>query len=288
MSIDVDSDLLQSPVYNPQYEDTTVALFKIMQQENNDEELLKEYMDMFAEMPTKNPYKGVLVNPRACEVDEAVTEIDKIRDQIKDRYDDIIGNGNPGNNPTPGEIVDLNDWERFYPGIDKGLQQSSDILKDFKDHTDRIIGNFPTIIATIQGSIGNNSASNGIGMGNGFGGGQGGGMPCIPFADILGSILQAGQALMAKIMGAIAAVAGAVGQVMAIIQNAVAMLQQMVMQALAMLQAEVMKIVQAMLGMIQMGLAQLMAFLPNDPCLKAIMGGLLSGAASKVMGKIGM
>lgn len=288
MTAKVDSAILSSQVYNPSYDEQSVGLLRLMARDGYSDELLAEYIEMFKELPTSNPYLGVLYNPRACEIDAATTDIDKIREELRNRYEDILGNGNPGNNPTSGQIIDLADWQQYYPGIDQSLSQNHDLLKEYRDHTDRIVANLPMILSTIQGSIGNNSAMNGVGQGGfggiDFGGGLGGSLPCVPFADILGSILQAGQQVLSQIMGALAGVAGVVQQALSVIQGAIAKLTQMVQQAMAMIQAEIAKLAAGMLNMIQMGLAQLMSFLPNDPCLKAIMGGMITGAASKVMG----
>lgn len=281
------ASLLDSPVYNPSLDDTTVSLYKLMDNEP-DAGVIADFQDVFTSMPTNNPYTGVLYNPRACEVDAIKTELEEVAKEIDDRYQEIINQGTPGDgrNPTPGQIIDLENWNNNYPGLSTDIGTVGNILDQYHEHTDRIIANFPSMVGMIQNSIGNNSAVNGLGQGTGLGG-AGGGSPCIPFGDFLGSLLQAGQQLLGQLMGALNNLKGMVQQAMAMIQQAMAQLMQMAQQILAKIQQEIMNFVMGMLNMAKMGLAALMSFLPNDPCLQSIIGGLMTNGANKVMSKVG-
>lgn len=161
MAATVDAKLLDNPVYNPSIDESTVSLYSLMDTTPSDE-VIADYTDVFNSMPFHNPFVGVLYNPRACEVDAINNEVDEIAKEIKDRYDDVINKGTPGNGyePTPGQVTDLTEWNTAYPGIDRDLGTIGDIMDQFRDHTDRLVANFPSLVGVIQNSIGNNSAVN--------------------------------------------------------------------------------------------------------------------------------
>lgn len=287
----VASQFTSNPIYNPASDPNVVEFLKLMIVNKPDEEMLENFKQMVTQMPTVNPYMGVLVNPRACEIDLAENILDEIIKDLDDRYNEIVDRGTPyvptpspdggeyptppPYNPTPGDIAEKEKWQQEYPGIRDDLGRGKDILEEFRNHTDRIIANFPTIASTVQNSIGLDSILNGINA-----------APCIPFADVLGSVLDMGRKILDQILGMLAQLQGMVQQALAMIQQAVAMLMNLVNQALAMVMAEIQKLAEMLLNMARMGLAQLMAFLPNDPCLNSLLNGLLTQGANALMSKI--
>jgi hypothetical protein len=230
-------------VYAPSREPTTLRLYDLMNQDPPTEEVLEQYKQMVTSLPTQNPYSGVLFNPRGCEVDQANTEID-----------DIIKTPD-----LPAPIVDE-------------LEDAKDSLDQFKEHTDRLIANFPTISSIVQSEIGNNVAA--LQAEN----------PCLGFGDIMGSILDAGRQIMNEILAAIADIKNNLSAAEDLIQNAINKLKAAIAAAMTKLKEEVEKMALAMLNMAKMNLAQILKYQMQDPCLKAILDGSLTGGAKAAMG----
>jgi gas vesicle protein len=243
-------EALASETYNPSRSPDVIALYNLMTTTDPSEALMDQYREVVTSMTTENPYEGVLFNPRACEIDQANNDIGEIIDDLKD--------------------TDVSE------DITDALEEVKDQLDEYKEHTDRLIANLPTISSVVQSEIGNNTSgqSNSGVSGN----------PCLGFADIMGSILDQGQSIMNDIMSAIANVKENVGAAEDLVKNAVTQLQAKIAAAMTQLQDEVTKLASAMLNMSKMNLAQLMKFTNNDPCLKQIMSGVLTGAAQNVLG----
>lgn len=221
----------------------------------------------------------------------------------------VVGvGGTPGGTnytPTPAQTAVLDQWRNQYPQIKQDLAQVGSTLQTYRDHTDRLVSNFTSFSGMTQTNIGNNTAvsqasttasgntagaapfdlSN-LGLPTGAGGG-GGGNPCLQFGDVFGSLFAAGQKMMDQMSKALMGLMGAIGNPMALIQQAMAGVMGMVSQIMSKIQAEITKLASSIMNMMKMGLAQLMQFMPNDPCLKSIIGGLLTQGAKSIMGGIG-
>lgn len=213
-----------------------------------EEKLLDEYKTMFTSMSAVNPYTGLLVNPRACEVDQANNDIGEVIEDIKD-------------NPSiPDDVKDP-------------LEDAQDYLDQYKEHTDRLIANFPLISSIVQQEI-----SNQVGQLQGSN-------PCLAFGDIMGSILDAGRDIINEILAMLANLKDALlEEIEELIREAVNKLMAAIAAAMAQLQEEVQKIAEAMLNMQKMNLAQMMQYQMQDPCLKFILGGMMTGAAQNALG----
>lgn len=238
--------VLASEVYNPSREPAVQELFGLMTAEEPSQEVLDNYKLMVTSMSSANPFRGVLSNPRACEVDQANTDLDEIIDQV---------------DKDPNYTDDIKDT----------LEDAKDVLDEYKEHTDRLIANFPTISSIVQNEIGNAGS---IRDSN----------PCAGFGDIMGSILQAGQNIMNEILAALADVKGNLGKIQDLIRDAINRLMAAIAKAKAQLQEEIEKIAKAMLNMQKMNLAQMMKYQIQDPCLKAILSGMFSSAAANTLG----
>lgn len=108
--------------------------------------------------------------------------------------------------------------------------------------------------------------------------------PCMQFGDMLGSILDAGAKIIDKILSALQTVMGVVGDVLNTIMSAVSGLMQAIAQAMSMITNELSKIAEAMLNGAKMGLASLLSYMPNDPCLSSIMSNVMTSAAKSALG----
>lgn len=240
--------VLASNVYNPSREPEVLELYTLMNSEEPSETLLDQYKEMVNSLGSSNPYKGVLVNPRSCEVDQATTDLDEIIDEVRD-------------NP---EVP---------PWIPDTLEDAKDVLEQYKEHTDRLIANFPTISSIVQNEIANSVSQ--LQSEN----------PCLAFGDIMGSILQAGQDIMNEILATIANVKDNTDNIETLADEVVNKLMAKIAKAKTQLEEEVEKIAKAMLEMEKMNLAQMMKYQTQDPCLKHILSGVLTGAAKNVIGE---
>jgi len=236
-----------SEVYNPAREPIVDELFALMTAAQPDEALLAEYKLMFQSMSAVNPYTGLFTNPRACEVDQAKNDVGEIIEDIKD------------NPELPDDLT-------------PPLEDAIDYLDQYKEHTDRLIANFPVISSIVQSEIGNKVAE------------LQGANPCLQFGDIMGSILKAGQDIINQILAMLADLKNAVKEELEeMIKEAINKLMAAIAAAMAQLQEEVQKIAEAMLNMNKMNLAQVMKYQMQDPCLKHIMSGVLTGAAQSAL-----
>lgn len=244
-------EALASPTYNPSREPDVLALYRLMQASEPSETLVDQYREVVTSMSTENPYDGVLINPRGCEIDQANSDIDDIIEDIKD---------NPNVDDT----------------IKDGLEEIQDQLDQYKEHTDRLIANFPTISSVVQGEIANNTSG-------GSDSSSPAGNPCVGFADIMGSILDSGQQIMNDILAAIANVKDNLQGAQDLIENAITQLQAKIAAAMTQVQDEVTKLATAMLKQSKMNLAQLMKYQNQDPCLKQILSGVLTSTAQNII-----
>lgn len=239
---------LASETYNPSRTSDVLALYGLMTTQEPSEEILDQYREVVTSMPTQNPYEGVIFNPRACEIDQANNDVGEIIDDLTE-------------NDIPKEITDA-------------LEEVRDQLNEYKDHTDRLIANLPTVSSVVQSEIANQTSQNNSGAK---------GNPCLGFADIMGSILDSGQSIINDIMAAISNLKSNKDADLSLIKEAVNKLKAKIAAAMTQLQDEVTKLASAMLNMNKMNLSQILKFQNDDPCLKQIMSGVLTGAAQNIL-----
>ncbi len=240
------NEALASETYNPTRSPDVDELYGIMNASVPTEDLMVTYREMVTSLPTANPYEGVLVNPRACEVDQANSDLDEIIEEIK-------------NNPD------------FPPTVPDHLEDAQDALDQYKEHTDRLIANFPTVSSIVQSEIGNNVSAYGSN-------------PCLGFGDIMGSVLDAGRDIMNEIIAAIANIKENLQAALDLIKDLVAKLMAAIAKAMTQMLEEIEKMAKSMLNMSKMNLAQMMKFQMKDPCLKQILGGMLTSSAANILG----
>lgn len=83
------TDALNSPIYNPGYDSTDIALYNIMQNDSSDETntaLLKQYTNTIYNLPKTNPYEGLLQNPNKCDVDDINNSANNIINSLQNYF----------------------------------------------------------------------------------------------------------------------------------------------------------------------------------------------------------
>lgn len=83
------TDALNSPLYNPGYDSTDLALYNIMVNDSTDETnnaLLKQYTNTFYNLSTTNPYEGLIQNPNKCDISDIGTSANNIVNSLQDHF----------------------------------------------------------------------------------------------------------------------------------------------------------------------------------------------------------
>lgn len=262
-------EALASPLYNPEYTDEQKEIYSLMM-DDYPEDLVDEYVTQIKSWPTKNPYAGVIQNPRDCDITTAITGLQDIRTSLEIKNQEVQTSG------TPAQKAE---WDAVMPIFRDTLVSNTQNINSFQDHSSRMISNLSTVIGIIQASIGIATAVLGLLD------------PCIGTSDFIGSLMEKGKKLMDKINKAINevldAIDSAVTWVLTQIQAAINFMVDMIKSLVDMIASELRKLAKALISMARMTLAQLMALLPSDPCLKALLKSVAVGAAvAKVTGVI--
>lgn len=230
---------------------------------------LQPHLETFNNLSLFNPFQGVIVNPTEC-------LITPIRDDLGD-FSQYL----------QGRFSDNGTWLAYKPDFDQDCQDINDDLDQIEDHTDRLTNNLPSLAGIAQAAMALDTLLNLLSN------------PCLGLDGFLGSIMDSGKQLLndikSKISGMIADVKAqidqTIGDINAAIGPAIQKIQQGIAEAKAKIaefiskaKAEVTKFIQAMLAQVRQGLAELMANLPQDPCLRSLMGSVATGAAAAVIG----
>lgn len=275
---------LNSETYNPEVPKKNLELYKLMNY--RDPKLVEQYRETVLSQSTHNPYAGVLVNPRACEIDQNKTMLETTFQLLEERWKEIQAAGQPqygsGSSdggspiqtytPTPAQANEYAEWSNNYPAVRQDVETAIAGLGDFQIHTDRQIANLPGNIGMAQHSMGMNTLL--LGLLN----------PCLGLDAFFGSLMELGRKLMAELAAAIQKVMDVINEIIAKIQEMIQKVMKVIQDVIQMIQNEINALVDALIGMLRDGLAWLLGWLPNDPCLKAIVGMVATGAAQKVLG----
>lgn len=275
---------LNSETYNPEVPRKNLELYKLMN--HTDPKLVAQYRETVLSQSTHNPYAGVLLNPRACEVDQNKTMLETTYQLLEERWKEIQAAGQPQYSsgsgeggspiqtytPTPEQRLEYEEWAANYPSVRADVETAMNGLGDFQTHTDRQIANLPGNIGMAQHAMG--MATLLMGLLN----------PCLGMDAFFGSIMEMGRKLMAKLAEAIQKVLDVINEVIAKIQEMIQKVMKHIQEMIQMIQDEINALVNALIGMLRDGLAWLLGWLPNDPCMKAIVGMVATGAAQKVLG----
>lgn len=153
-------------------------------------------------------------------------------------------------------------------------------LDTIEDHTDRLTNNLPSLAGLAQAALALDTIMNLLSN------------PCLGLDGFLGSIMDKGKAILndikSKISGMLADakawVDANIGPLIDKMKAAMAAAKAKIAELISKAKEEVMKFAKAMLAQIRQGLAELMSNLPKDPCLKALLGSVVTGAAAAVIG----
>jgi hypothetical protein len=278
-------EALNSSIYNPVVPERTLQIYQLM--DPNDPSLLEEYREIILSGSTRNPYRGAIYNPRACEIDQNRTTLNEIMNLLEERWrqiqlegqpqytDNIADPGYPVQTYTPTqEQADLYaEWAALYPGMRADLQTAWDTLNQFQDHTDRQISNLPSNIGMAQNAMGLDTLL--LGLLN----------PCLGLDAFFGSLMALGRRIMAEIAAAIQQVMNIINQIIAQIQQMINMVMAKIQEVIQMIQNEISALVGAFIKMLQSGLAWLLDWLPDDPCLKALLGAVATGGLNAILSR---
>jgi hypothetical protein len=286
------TEALANPTYNPNFDPSTIRLMTMMGGDYP-ADVVAQYREAIMTLPTANPYSAVLANPRSCDISQAQTGLAEVNTRLSERYATIVivgtpvpsltqtGTGStssipgqPGYQPTLQQQADVALWQSAMPEMTANLDQAATTMDDFQDHSDRLISNLPSIVGMVQTALGLATAIGSLLD------------PCLGLKDFLGSLLDKGSAIMAKINAAIAKVMSVINDALAEIQNAIAYVMGLIQSLIAMIEAEIMKLIKSLIDAARLGLAQLLSILPKDPCFKAIMGAVGTGAAVGVLAAV--
>ncbi len=291
------TDALASPTYNPSIDPTTLSLYNIMGNSTNSDDLVAQYRQVIMGLPTINPFVGVLSNPQSCNISQAQTGLNEASAALTQQYNTVVTAGtpipNPGGGgysytPTSQQIAAAATYQANVPQATASMDQAASTMSDFQDHTDRITSNLPAILGMVQSALGLAAA-----VGNLLN-------PCLGLSSFLGSIQAAGTAIMNKINAGIQQVKAAISAAMAVITSAIATInaamaaitsaiayvQKLAQSLAALVEAEITSLINSLINSARLGLAQLLASLPKDPCLSALVGTVGTGAVASVLAKI--
>jgi hypothetical protein len=153
-----------------------------------------------------------------------------------------------------------------------------------------LTANIASVTSTAQSAMGTDTASSGSSN------------PCLGLAAILGMLMKDGKALLNGILTQINRVVARVRQLIqdsigqtvafiknlindaiAVIQNAIAAAKAAIQAVIDKIKAEIIAFAKAMLSHIRLGLAALLLLMLRDPCLKALLGSIVSGSAASIL-----
>jgi len=303
MSKIVNQEALDSQIYNPTTKPSVLMLQQIMQttprpapsatQQNPPPPLinssdtsvvppeLKEHVDAFFALPTTNPYYGVLVNPASCLIDD-----------IRNNFTDLN---------QAGQDLDAasgqTDWADYQDEYDQDTQDIASDLDSIQDHTDRLTSNLPSLAGVAQGALALATVMNLLSN------------PCLGLDGMLGSVMDSGKqllndvanqvkagigqitsaigdvtsAIQSGVQSAITAAKAAIGPLMDQIKDGIAVAKQQVSAFIDKAKTEIMNFAKAALAQLRQGLAELMANLPQDPCLRGLLTSAATGAAAAII-----
>lgn len=269
------TDALNNPNYNPDMDETTIALYNLMDEPSD--ELIAQYREIFDNLPKTNPYSGVLINPNTCVISDISNTITSVISSLNDpsQYpttdptyvsqvldtsnpDSVVSQltgGNSTTDPTTGVVI--------YVQPDSVTAATTTA----QDHSDTLLSNLPMILGIVQQALGLATALEGLLN------------PCLGMSDFLGSLMGAMEKILKAIQAAIAAIEGALEDIMA----AIAYVMNLVKQLLSFIESEIMKLIMALINAMRAGLAAFLKSLGNDPCLSSLVGGITTMAATAIL-----
>jgi len=286
MSTYVNQEALDSQIYNPETPSSVLMLQQIMETTTHVVKPpltstplidpasvpaeLKEHVETFNALSTQNPYQGVIVNPASCLIDDITGDLSQLPgllDQVSAMQPD--GELNELKNQLGNDIRDIN--------ID---------LNTIQDHTDRLTSNLPSLAGIAQAALALDTVMNLLSN------------PCLGLDGMLGSIMDSGKKLLNDIKSKINSVKNAIMSKISDLSNGIRdaisglknKITDLVNQAKSQIssfinkaKAEIMNFAKALLAQARQGLAELLANLPKDPCLRGLLRSAVTGAAAAII-----
>ena len=210
-----------------------------------------------------NSFKGVIVNPITCLNDELALELLDIRDAI---------NGLDNTGEVFGTTAD---FDKFLADMDADITEIEQNMPRIQAHTDRLSHNLPSLLGIVQAALALGGAlallSN----------------PCLGRDGFIGSIGREGGRVLREAIAAIrrakAAITGAIGAVLGAVRDAIAAAKAEISKFISQITREIGNFARALLRQVRQGLADLLASIANDPCLKAILGTVVPAGAAVIL-----
>jgi len=286
MSTYVNQEALDSQIYNPETPSSVLMLQQIMETTTHVVKPpltstplidpasvpaeLKEHVETFNALSTQNPYQGVIVNPASCLIDDITGDLSQLPgllDQVSAMQPD--GELNELKNQLGNDIRDIN--------VD---------LNTIQDHTDRLTSNLPSLAGIAQAALALDTVMNLLSN------------PCLGLDGMLGSIMDSGKKLLNDIKSKINSVKNAIMSKISDLRNGIRdaisglknKITDLVNQAKSQIssfinkaKAEIMNFAKALLAQARQGLAELLANLPKDPCLRGLLRSAVTGAAAAII-----
>lgn len=274
----VNQEALDSQLYNPSVDPKVLMLQQIMEttpyvasqplttgpliDPNSVAPELREHVQQFNALSTQNPYQGVVVNPASCLIVDIRNDLQSFP---------IVMDVKFGTDPQ---------WTNYRPEFQQDIDTINSDCDIIQDHTDRLTSNLPSLAGIAQASLALATVMSLLSN------------PCLGLDGMLGSIMDSGKALLNDVKKQIAsalqkakeAVSAALGPLIADIKNAIAGAKAKIAAFVAKAKAEVMNFAKSLLAQARQGLAELMANLPKDPCLRSLMKSAATGAAAGIIG----
>lgn len=275
----VNQEALDSNIYNPPADPTSLTLYQMMLDSTNPTDeatILQTYIDNFNNLPTQNQFVGIVVNPAKCGIDD-----------INNGLQDVQ---TVGGQMVQGFPVVSGDWNAYLPQLQADSSTISSNLSTVEDHTDRLTSNLPSLTGIAQAALALDTVMNLLSN------------PCLGLGNFFGSLMDKGKALLnsatAQVTNAVnaikAKISSWVGQAESFIQSEIGPLIQNVKDMISVAKdaisqfvnqvtAEITNFAKAMLSQVRQGLSDLLANLPKDPCLKSLLGSVVTGAAAAIL-----
>lgn len=280
----INREALESGIYNPRIDSRVLALQQIMETqdsaantslreprspplvdpENVDFEL-REYVEQFNTYSVYNPFQGVLDNPTSCIINPIRDDLSSLLSTMDSRF---------GEDPI---------WVDYRPDFVERVEGPNGLLHNldsFEDHTDRLTNNLPSLAGIAQAALALTAAINLLSN------------PCLGLNGFLGSIMDEGKEILRDARKIIketldevdAWIDANIGPLIAEINTAIVAATAAVDELILIATQEVNNFAKAMLSQVRQGLAELMANLPQDPCLRNLLGSVATGTAAAVIG----
>lgn len=277
----INEEALNSQIYNPSTDKAVIQLYQIMVSNSNVDEndpedpVMAEYHSSITNLPTDGStrYAGVLVNPATCYIENIRTELATIPNLITP-----ITSGYPSTRT---------EWNAYLPILNQDIADINNNLNLVQNHTDRLTTNLPSLVGIAQGALALATLLNALSN------------PCLGLDGFFGSIMDSGKQLFQEIDDQITSLKNTIsdaivdfqdsirteiGPLIDEIKDQISIIKGQISEAITMASDEVSKFAKAQLAQARQGLADLMSNLPKDPCLRSLLGSVVTGPAAGIIG----